>query len=428
MSLNFIEYRIIFLIFLTLQTSQLFSVPQNVWIPNDKYGQKYNIAIGNFSVFTAEETKFADDSAKVIRSDLLFTQLFDVLNVPKPVYGNQPDYTYWSSLGVQILVSGTVLIRFGNQVVFTGKVFDVESKEQIFSEVYQGTTDQLRKLAHQFVDTIVFRFTGEKGIAQSKIVFINDSTNFKEVWIMDYDGANIKQLTEDKSIATMPKWSYDGKKVFYTTYKKGNPDVYCIDIATGKKTPFLEYSGLNVMGSANQDGRYLTAVLSKDGNPEVYLLSSSGELVRRITWNSAVDVSPSFSPNNRDIVFTSGRSGLPQLYVTDLDGVLVRRLTYIGYCDSPNWSPKGRLIAYAYRESHNFQISIVEPDATNSFPTQITREGSNENPAWSSNGQWLVFATNRNGKYEIYRTTPDGTIQQRVAQLKGNSISPNWSQ
>ncbi|MFA5858726.1 MAG: hypothetical protein WC955_06640, partial [Elusimicrobiota bacterium] len=399
----------------------------DAYIESISHGEKYNISIGNFAVFTDEEIKISDTLVKAIKNDLLFSRLFDIIDPKKQVYGKQPEFIFWKKLGTQILVSGSVMTHSGGDLFFTGKVFDIETEEQLFSEVYQGKTDNPKVLAHRFVDDIVFRFTGEQGVAQTKIVFVNNQTGKKELWMMDYDGDNVQKLTSDNSVVTMPRWSYDGKKVYYTSYKSGNPDIFEMDINNRKARSVVQQQGLCIMGAQSFDGQKYTVVLSKDGNPEIYVLDNEYNITKRLTWNRAVDVSPSFSPNNRDVVFTSGRSGVPQLYVTDTDGIMLRRLSYGGYCDSPAWSPRGRLIAYAAQVAKAFQITVVEPDVSNSFPEQLTTAGSNENPSWSPNAQWIVFSSNRSGRYELYRITVDGQVQQRVANIKGDSTLPCWS-
>ncbi len=64
------------------------------------------------------------------------------------------------------------------------------------------TDDAARLIAHKFADEIIFRLGGGiRGIAESKIYFVSDRSGHKEIWVMDYDGSNQRQLTHQASIS-----------------------------------------------------------------------------------------------------------------------------------------------------------------------------------------------------------------------------------
>ena len=79
-------------------------------------------------------------------------------------------------------------------------------------KIYRGASSDAdaRRLAHQFADDIIGRLSGGlAGISQTQIAFVSNKSGTKEVWAMDYDGANQHQLTHLKSIALTPRWSPD---------------------------------------------------------------------------------------------------------------------------------------------------------------------------------------------------------------------------
>ena len=63
-----------------------------------------------------------------------------------------------------------------------------------------------RLIAHRFADEIIARLgSGIAGIAESQIYFVSTRSGNKEIWSMDYDGANQKQLTKpgvDSAVTT----------------------------------------------------------------------------------------------------------------------------------------------------------------------------------------------------------------------------------
>ena len=107
------------------------------------------------------------------------------------------------------------------------------------------------------------------------------------------------------------------------------------------------------------------------------------------------------NPRNPDeIAFVSGRSGPPQIYRTNLDGSDIRRLSSgEGEAVNPDWSPDGKLLAFAWTKGFapgNFNIFFMEP-ASGEY-TQLTRDaGRNEHPSWAPDGVHIAFASDRTG-------------------------------
>ncbi len=384
------------------------------------HGKRVNLGISKFSAEKPEEENFAQEMRQVVRNDLLLTHFFDLIEGDRLTL----KYKEWKNIGAQALISAEVRTKKEN-LVFKGKLIDLETEEEIFSKVYETKKESWRDIIHRFSDDIVFRFTGEEGIARSKIVFVNDVSGNKEVYLIDYDGENLQRLTEDNSLVLLPRWDTSGQSIVYTSYRNGNPDLYRFDFSKRNREPLLQYQGLNLAGSFSSEDKYLLATLTKDGNPEIYLIDLENKVPRRLTRSKSVDIAPFFSPNGKEIVFVSDRLGNPQIYLMDREGLNIRRITETGYCDSPVWSPKGDFLAYVRRENENFQIYLISLKEKKEI--QLTFFGSNENPTFSPDGRWIVFVSNRNGKYELYRMLIDGSVQQRLTALPGESRTPSWS-
>ncbi|MGH9565040.1 MAG: translocation protein TolB, partial [Candidatus Angelobacter sp.] len=96
--------------------------------------------------------------------------------------------------------ANAAMLAFGNLGVASGKVdvqgwlYDVKNpgSPQVLGKQYRedATTDNARMIAHRFANEIITRLGGMPGVAESKIYFISRRTGHKEVWCMDYDGAN----------------------------------------------------------------------------------------------------------------------------------------------------------------------------------------------------------------------------------------------
>lgn len=246
---------------------------------------------------------------------------------------------------------------------------------------------------------------------------------------MDYDGANKVRQTRDRSIAISPRWSPDGKKLTYTSYLKGNPDLYVLDLNSGLKKAIASFPGLNFSASWSPDGTQIAFAATKDGNAELYLIGTDGSGLKRLTFDRADDLSPSWSPSGKQIAFTSDRGGGPQVYIMDADGANVHRLTFDGnYNTSPAWSPKGDWISYACRnKDRRLKICADRADGTQSIA--ITESGSwdDESPSWALNGRELVFTSSRFGTSQLFSIHMDGTHLRKLTSNPANNTSPSWS-
>src|SRR6185312_7270502 len=94
-----------------------------------------------------------------------------------------------------------------------------------------------RKVAHEFACDIIVKF-GSECLLGSHIYFVSDRTGHKEIWSMDPDGANQKQITHYNSITTMPSVSADGTRLAFTTWAEGPPKIYVISLENGRRLPF----------------------------------------------------------------------------------------------------------------------------------------------------------------------------------------------
>ena len=358
----------------------------------------------------------ARQADEVLAGDLEQSAVFLVSRA----WAGQPPFDVQAVTGGRWKVSG-------GQVTLEGEVRDFPARRPILSKVYRGPASDWRALVHQFADDIVLQFTGEPGVARTRIAFIAPAGRNKELWVMDLDGAGARALTADRSIALSPSWSPDGSLLVFSTYRDGGSShLYVVPAAGGRLYQISARPGLNTSPAYSPDGREIACTLSKDGNSEIYVLDARGGSPRRLTDNRAIDTSPCWSPTGREIAFTSDRSGSPQVHVMDRDGGNVRRLTYeVSYTDSPAWSPRGDLIAMVSRTSTGFDIYVCVADGTNS--RLVVSGASNENPHWSPDGRHLVFASNREGPYALFVSDLDGRPPRKLDTGGRAAISPAWS-
>jgi len=361
-----------------------------------------------------------ESSRSVARRDFELSGVFTVQDV-EPLKGKPgPEPGSAGAVRVEGEIAAT-----GGGFEFTGEAIDVGTGESALRRTYTGTKDDLRRTMHRFADDVLEALTGERGIAETQIAFVKAHGRVKEIWVMDYDGENQRQITHDGSLALSPAWAPWGSEIAFTTYKRGNPDLYLFDLARGASYPFSARPGLNSSPCYSPDGKWIACTLTRDQNAEIYMISRDAQTARRLTRNDRIDSSPSFSPSGREMVFTSDRSGSPQIYVMEVDGLNQRLLTLEGkYNDSPQWSPKGDKIVYASRHDAIFDVVVMDANGANAL--QLTSDaGHNENPRWSPDARKIVFSSTRGSGRQIYMMNADGSD---VVQLTRDAdcFNPAW--
>ena len=321
----------------------------------------------------------------------------------------------------------------GNQLVLFGYLYDVSQKTpesaQAIGKRYFGNVDEggARKVAHEFAADIISKFGGGS-LVGSHIYFVSDRTGHKEIWQMDYDGSNQKQLTRSGNISIMPAVSPDGSKLAYTSFSTGTPRLNLISTESGRPLRFYNQdASLNATPSFSPDGKTIYYASTAGGLSNIYAANVDGTNFRRISVSKAIQVEPKINPKGGIIAFVAG-PGHQQIYRMNQEGADIERLTNgEGEASNPSWHPDGQLLLFAWTRGYatgGFNIFLMDP-STRQFDQLTSNAGRNENPCWAPDGRHLVFASNRTGSFQIYSMLADGTQLQRLTSA-GRNLSPVW--
>jgi TolB protein len=399
----------------------------------EKVVPKITIALAGFAPFTVNGEDLGRLGASILAADLRFSTVFDVMDPetlpfdPRTVQAGQEPALLpgLNSLKVQHLAVAAVSSR-GHEVVLDGRLFEVATGSMLLGKRYVGEAKFFRLIVHRFADDITQQLTGEKGVASTRIAYVAEvGRSAKEIYVMDYDGANASPVTGNQSINLSPRWSPDGRMIAYTSYRNGNPDLFVVNFDSGRRDVLSSHPGLNATPAWSPDGQWLALTMSAGGGTNLFLMPTGGGTPRPLTTGAAVSVSPSFSPNGRTIAFNSDRGGSPQIYLVNVDGTNLRRITFQGaYNTSPRWSPRGDRIVFMCRLAGN-QICTINPDG--SGQQQLTSVGANEDPCWSPDGRHIAFSSSRTGHRDIFVMHADGTAQTRLTKTGQDNYLPDWS-
>jgi TolB protein len=412
------------------------AVMAKVYIDIDAPGfQQFPIAVSDFQMKNSQPGQTADTSPGIadhVRNCLTLSGIFNVLDKKSFLDGIEPGlseairFSDWTLIGADFLLRGDVIVKGGNMVIIS-RLYDVTRGQMLFNKQYTGKKDDLQAIARSIAADILFELTGERGDFDTKIAFVIKTNAKQDIYIMNYDGSGLKNMTGQQNIVLAPRWSPNGQYLAFTSYKSGRPEVYLLNLKTGHEKKASSFNGLNLCGSFSPDSRKLLLTLSKDGNEEIYALEIDTMALKRLTRSYAIDVSPSWSPDGNKIAFVSNRSGSPQIFTMDTDGNNVKRITFQGsYNTSPSWSPRGGRIAYEGLINHKYQIFSVDEEGDNLL--QLTFDNAdNEYPSWSPSGRQIVFSSRQGSKSRISIMNANGLNTRVLKEDKTHLVMPSWS-
>jgi TolB protein len=409
-----VRHLVLFVLFAAVAPASAHS-QTDIYLRTERTGRgKIPVVVKNLEAAARDAQKSADYITKVLRRDLTFSGIFEPLQIPGTAD------TLPEGKTASAVFAGSLALE-GERFVLDARLVDYSSREEIFSKRYRFSGKARRKVAHHLCDEICYFLVGERGIATTRLLFCRRGGEAKDLFVVDYDGFGEGKLTNGE-LTVSPLW-LDGERICYTSYKRGNPDCYLVDLSRRKRTLISHRKGINIAGSYFAERDEIAATLSVKGNSEIYIIDSSGAFVRRLTRNRAIDCSPVWAPNGNEIAFLSDRSGTPQIYVMDKFGGNVRRLTASGnYNTSPAWSPLGDWIAYVSRNGWQYQLKVISPDGLIE-ETVFDDYLSYEDPAWAPNGRHIAATVRYGGTPWIVIIDTETEEKRRLVQGE----SPAWS-
>jgi Ca2+-binding RTX toxin-like protein len=241
----------------------------------------------------------------------------------------------------------------------------------------------------------------------SRIAFISSKPSGNtQVWVMNADGSNPREITHTNSPKLEPAWSADGTKIAY------------------------------VANSFDVDG---------GTDYEIWTINADGSGRRQLTHNSLPDRQPAWSPSGAKIAFVSNGPTDRDLYVMNAsDGSGRKDITpnditpcspspcYQGHDDSPAWSPDGGTIAYQHTQERNASGPLAIWTVSPSGGGMANLSGTGgvvafTQPAWSPEGDKIVMVGAASTDRNIWVMNANGTGEAPIdTDPAAHDINPDW--
>lgn len=444
------------------QVEAVIGQPLIVNIDNPNF-RKLNVAVPDFLVEPSADRETRELSRRgagelsrllnfsslfSVRSNEVFEGVLRSRGVTKWEMGQQNldgvDIQQWRAVGIESLTLGEVQ-RDRETWTFTLRTIDLGKGEMVTGKRYSKVPkNQVSAVMRRYADLILKAYTGKSGIFSSRLVFVGRRSKnaAKQIFISDFDGSNVQQITNENAPHLSPAWSRDGRFVTYTSFQDGPAEIFMYDTRTGRKSKMTSGPGLSSGSNWGPSDRLIAFTGAHNGNSEIYVMSPRGRDRKILITGHGLDVDPTFSPDGKWMAFVSGRYGNPHIFRASLewsdDKIRVsddKRLTYAGwYNATPAWSPEGDKLAFAGydKDINRFDMFMMNPDGTQ-LERLTLRAGDNERPSWAPNGQLIVFQSSRGPSSEDIKGTPrlflmnrDGSGQRLLDTGLFEAQQPAW--
>jgi Tol biopolymer transport system component len=232
-----------------------------------------------------------------------------------------------------------------------------------------------------------------------RVAFVRGVNEHAEIHAINADGTGHARLTRNETPDECPVWSPDGSRIAFLSVVNGTCTV-CTMNPDGTNVLALMEGRSYETPTWSPEGDRIAAASTFDGEPCVCIVGADGSGLTRLTQDGIAIGSrcPVWSPDGKRIAFHSLRSGASRLCVIDTDGS--SPIVLSDRCDtSPHisWSPDGRFIAYESRGD------LCAADSRGAGACSLTRnDGYDHSSVWFSDGERIAFVSDRDGKPEIY--------------------------
>ncbi len=394
---------------------------------------------------SAAQKNAASELVKLMRNDFSFYQkkFFLVEAAPNnTAFRQTTNYDYWNSKGVRYLGTATVDKAAGDNMKVTVVFEDIKNKKQIYNNSMTTTIAGIRRVGHEMANAVYKHVVGKNSIFTSKIVFVSDRNTrgrktVKEIYMMDFDGKNVNQITNHGGIVMSPSMSSDGRYLVYSLISnakgKRNNDLYLMDMRTKSASILSNREGVNSGAVFLSGGKKIALTLTVSGNAEIYEMDVDSKELRKITNHFSADVDPSITADGTLMTFLSDRPGKAMIYTMDPRGTEsnVKRISFVGQFNAtPRFSPDGKEIVFSSWLDNSFDLFRISSDGQGL--SRLTKDfGSNEDPSYSNDGEFIAFTSQRvlsrvKIDQNIYIMDRDGGILGAITAGFGNCISPRW--
>lgn len=285
------------------------------------------------------------------------------------------------------------------------------------------------------------------------LAFVSDRADGQllQIWTMNPDGSNFRQLTFGPGNKTQPRWAPDGKRIAFVSDVDGNKEIYIMNADGSRITNLTNDPNDDYDPAWSPDGSALAFTTTRYiGQTQVYLIdvncpsldedciSSPARSLSKgyadesfPVWAPLDKTYPSWMPEGQPIAvaisinqagnrlfFRSEALGNPPIWFDAQDRIL--RVFDL------RWSPDGQYIIFSWRLPGKYEIYALPIKDRGNDWIKLTNSLGNIEPAISPDGKWIAFTSTRDQDPEVYLMTISGADQVNLTNRLGRDQNPDW--
>jgi Tol biopolymer transport system component len=223
--------------------------------------------------------------------------------------------------------------------------------------------------------------------------------------------------------------------IVFLSWRDGNREIYSINVDGTNPKNLTNNPAADENPDVSPDGKHIVWSSDRDGGrARLYVMDIDGSNVRQLTTGSGGETSPRWSPDGKQIAYSLGGS----ILVIDAQGGEPKVVleggnpATAGPCQfgafPGGWSPDGRKITYYTADAVRGTSQICTVDVDGSNVTVVDEgPGYNAEPTWSRDGRYLAFRSIRGGNHDVYTYDFNTGTERRLTDDPALDIEPNWS-
>ncbi len=273
----------------------------------------------------------------------------------------------------------------------TGKVVTTQStKVSRLWLVPENNTEQATQTASVGIDNFSEKL-GLNWLSNQQLIYGSRASGNADLWLMDADGNNQKQLTVDTTLEGQPTVSADGRSIAFLSNRAGTYNIWRMD-ADGSHQQRLTNGPWENTPSFSPDGKWIVYNGVFQEKPVLWKIPSEGGTPVQLT--DEVSLRPAVSPDSKMVahLHLDQKSQRMKLAVVPMEGAAQVKMfeTSIPEPHIVNWSPDGRMVTYV--DTHDGVSNIWGQPLDGSPSKPLTRFKSDNifRFAWSPDGRKLA--------------------------------------
>lgn len=333
-----------------------------------------------------------------------------------------------------VLESGNAVYQISAQ----GKIadFTVTVSNNAGTSLYTFRVTDSREVdaaAHTAVDAVLNKIFGIPGICRTKIVFsAATSSKNREIYMCDFDGSNIKQITKNNTLCVEPVWAPDGNSIIYSYYGTDSTNLVQYSLETALSRRLTQNGGISSGGALSPDGNNLVFILARNDQIDLYTRPTEGGTLKQLTNTKSAEASPRWSPDGTKLAFVSeAQNGQAGLFVIDpYAGGEAMEISDLAGSERvmPSWSADNKL-AYCAKVNGHYELRTAKlsADGTSGVMEPIGLAGNNtfigEDPSWAPDNRHVTLTMDN----AIYVIDTWLGAKRKLVSGKGTVGQSNWS-